>query len=273
MSPDALYQQIVAKRSYLCVGLDTDITKIPTHLLDEPNPLLEFNRAVIEVTKDFCVSYKLNLAFYESAGEQGWNVLQETLKLIPPEIFVIADGKRADIGNSSAMYARSAFETYNFDAATVHPYMGKDSIEPFLNYENKYAVLLALTSNRGSSDFQKLKLDNGNCLYEEVLEQSATWGGPDKLMYVAGATHPEEFKRIRAIVPDHFLLVPGVGAQGGDLETLSKNGFNKQVGLLVNSSRSIIYAGQDEDYKEKIKEAAKSLQMEMSVILEEEDML
>jgi orotidine-5'-phosphate decarboxylase len=273
MSPDALYRQILAKRSYLCVGLDTDISKIPPHLLDFPNPLLEFNKAVIEVTQEYCVSYKLNLAFYESAGENGWEVLQKTIDLIPSEILIIADGKRADIGNSSAMYAKSAFNTYNFDAATVHPYMGKDSIDPFLNYEDKYAVLLALTSNSGSADFQKLRLDNGNFLYEEVLQQSAQWGGPDKLMYVVGATHPEEFKRIRELVPDHFLLVPGVGAQGGDLESVSKNGFNDRVGLLVNSSRSIIYAGSDEDYAIKARDAAKKLQMEMSNILDEVEMV
>lgn len=264
MNRSQLIEQIKAKGSFLCVGLDTDINKIPEHLLKEENPILAFNKAIIDATKDHCVSYKLNIAFYECLGAKGWEILEETLKYIPKDIFTISDAKRGDIGNTSKMYAKAFFENMDFDSVTVAPYMGEDSVSPFWAYDNKWVILLALTSNKGGDDFQRISDENGP-LYKHVMEKSAQWGTDGNLMYVVGATRPEMFKEIRAISPDHFLLVPGVGAQGGTLEDVCEYGLNKDIGLLINSSRGIIYSGKGEDFAEKAKEEAKKLQSQMSV--------
>jgi len=270
-----LFEQIKQKGSFLCIGLDTDIDKIPKHLLQYPDPVFEFNRSIIDATQDLCIAYKINTAFYESLGVKGWQSLQKTWEYIPKNIFTIADAKRGDIGNTSAMYADAFFNVeksgLGFDAITVNPYMGEDSVMPFLQFKNKWVILLALTSNKGSQDFQvsqKLEGLGSRFLYELVLEQSQQWGNPDNMMYVIGATHPGMFSHIRSLVPDHFFLVPGVGTQGGDLNQLAKNGMNKQCGLLVNASRSIIYASGDANFAENTRSEAMKLREEMKVLLE-----
>ncbi|MCE6990468.1 orotidine-5'-phosphate decarboxylase [Dyadobacter sp. CY323] len=271
MNYKELFQQIVKKKTYLCVGLDTDIRKIPAHLLKTEDPIFEFNKQIIDATADFCVSYKPNIAFYEALGPKGWESLQKTVDYIPKSHFSIADAKRGDIGNTSGLYARTFFDAsssgLDFDSVTVAPYMGSDSVKPFLEFENKWVILLALTSNPGSSDFQRLRSDDLN-LYEHVLRTSQTWAGPDRMMYVVGATQASEFEKIRTIVPEHFLLVPGVGAQGGNLEEVSRFGMNPHCGLLVNASRSIIYAGNGHDFAEKAKQEASALQKEMEIYLD-----
>lgn len=265
-----LFNQIITKKSYLCVGLDTDIQRIPKHLLALEDPIFEFNKQIIDATLDLCVAYKPNTAFYETQGAAGWASLKKTIDYIPSTHLVIADAKRGDIGNTSSMYARAFFEHLNADALTVAPYMGVDSVKPFLAFEGKWVILLALTSNEGSQDFQ-MDTVNGTAmpLYEKVMRTAQSWGTSDNLMYVVGATHPEKFKEIRRIAPEHFLLVPGVGAQGGDLQKLSEYGLNDHCGLLVNSSRGIIYASNGEDFAEKARASALILQTEMQVILEE----
>ena len=272
MTYDELYLQIIEKKSYLCVGLDTDIRKIPSQLLQEGDPVLAFNRAIIDATADYCVAYKPNIAFYEAQGPKGWESLRKTLDYIPKSHFTIADAKRGDIGNTSGLYARAFFDPaaagLDFDAVTVAPYMGRDSVEPFLEYKNKWVILLALTSNPGGDDFQRLEID-GKPLYEYVLTTSQTWADSDRLMYVVGATQADAIAHIRKKVPDHFLLVPGVGAQGGSLKEVSRHGMNDKCGLLVNASRSILYAGNGPDFAEKAQAEAKAIQVEMERYLEE----
>ncbi len=264
-----LIEQIHQKKSFLCIGLDVDLTKIPQHLLQTEDPIFEFNKAIIDATHDLCVSYKPNTAFYEAYGLKGWQSLQKTIEYINskyPEIFTIADAKRGDIGNTSTMYAKAFLEDLNFDSVTVAPYMGKDSVEPFLAFENKHTILLALTSNEGAFDFQT-KLSDGKEIYKYVLETSKSWKNSQNLMYVVGATKAEYFTEIRQLVPDSFLLVPGVGAQGGSLQEVCKYGMNANVGLLINSSRGIIYASNGFDFAEKAREEALKLQKEMEGIL------
>ena len=248
MTKQELFNQIIKKESFLCVGLDADLEKIPDHLLELEDPIFEFNKQIIDATKDFCVAYKPNLAFYESLGVKGWESLQKTMEYIPGDIFTIADAKRGDIGNTSRMYAKTFFEYFNFDSVTVAPYMGNDSVAPFLEFGNKWVILLAATSNVGGLDFQYKKIEGGKRVFEEVLEKSLEWGNEENLMYVVGATRAEMLSDVRAIVPDAFLLVPGVGAQGGSLEEVVKYGMNDTCGLLVNSSRGIIYAGSGNDF-------------------------
>ncbi len=267
MNKEALTQEIKSKGSYLCIGLDTDFKKIPTHLLKEKDPIFAFNKVIIEETHDLCVAYKPNLAFYESLGAKGWESLEKTMELIPDNIFTIADAKRGDIGNTSSMYARAFFENMNFDSVTVAPYMGEDSVKPFLDFEDKWVILLALTSNKGSQDFQHLKVGESR-LFENVLTKSQEWGTEGQLMYVVGATQAGELQNIRKLIPDHFLLVPGVGAQGGSLEEVSKFGMNKDCGLLVNSSRGIIYNSNDTDFGKKAREAALEIQQSMQKYLD-----
>ncbi|MFT4759195.1 MAG: orotidine-5'-phosphate decarboxylase [Paraglaciecola sp.] len=268
MTKQQLYQNIQQKKSYLCVGLDTALDRIPTHLKDTADPIFEFNKQIIDATKDYCVAYKPNIAFYESLGSKGWASLEKTLDYIPDEHFTIADAKRGDIGNTSRMYAKTFFETMNFDSVTVAPYMGVDSVLPFLEFEDKWVILLGLTSNKGSQDFQFASQDGGMPLYEKVLRKAQEWGTPNNLMFVIGATHPEKFQEIRAIAPDNFFLVPGIGAQGGDLQGVSNYGMNNACGLLVNSSRGIIYAGGDsEDFADKAGAAAKKVQEQMAELL------
>jgi orotidine-5'-phosphate decarboxylase len=268
-----LVQQIKAKKSFLCIGLDTDLSKIPAHLLQHEDPIFAFNKAIIDATADLCVAYKPNLAFYESMGAAGWESLRKTMEYIPAHCFTIADAKRGDIGNTSAMYAKTFFEPsaagFNFDSVTVAPYMGSDSVTPFLAYSNKWVILLALTSNDGAKDFQFDSFENGEKVFERVLLKSSQWGSDENMMYVVGATRGEAFAAIRKLVPDHFLLVPGVGAQGGSLAEVCKYGLNKECGLLVNSSRAIIYASNTIDFAEKAREAALALQQEMEIILQE----
>lgn len=266
MTKQELINQIKLKQSFLCVGLDTDLTKIPTHLLKEKDPIFEFNKQIIDTTHDLCVAYKPNLAFYEVYGSQGWESLQKTIEYIPKEIFTIADAKRGDIGNTSSMYAKAFFENLNFDSVTVAPYMGADSVMPFLEFKNKWVILLALTSNKGADDFQFFDGEKEK-LFEKVLKKSKEWGNDENLMYVVGATRPETFVDIRKLVPDSFLLVPGVGAQGGELSEVCKFGMNKEVGLLVNSSRGIIYAGKDVDFAKKSRDEAVKIQKEMAILL------
>lgn len=266
MNRNELLEQIYSKSSFLCVGLDSDITRIPKHLLDVDDPIFEFNKAIIDATKDVCVAYKPNIAFYEALGGVGWTSLQKTLDYIPSTHFTIADAKRGDIGNTSTQYAKAFFETLDFDAITVAPYMGSDSVKPFFTFPNKWVILLALTSNEGSKDFQFLPSDE-QPLFEHVLETSKHWGTTDNTMYVVGATHPKQFQQIRTIVPDHFLLVPGVGAQGGELAAIARYGMNQQCGLLVNASRSIIFAGSGYDFAEQARCAALAIQSEMQVLL------
>lgn len=271
MTREKLFEQILQKKSYLCIGLDTDPKRLPEHLLDHEDPVFEFNRQIVEATADLCVAYKPNIAFYEAQGPKGWVSLEKTLEVIPEEIFTIADAKRGDIGNTSELYARAFFETMNFDSITVAPYMGADSVKPFLVQPGRWVILLALTSNPGSKDFQMLKLSDGNeeYLFEQVLRESANWASVGQMMYVVGATQGEYIERVRAIVPNHFLLVPGVGAQGGSLEEISRLGMNQQCGLLVNSSRAIIYASSGHDFADKARAAALEVQKEMEQYLEQ----
>jgi orotidine-5'-phosphate decarboxylase len=269
MTTQQLIEQIRLKKSFLCIGLDVDLTKIPPHLLETEDPIFEFNKAIIDATHDLCVSYKPNTAFYEAYGIKGWQSLEKTINYINekyPDIFTIADAKRGDIGNTSTMYAKAFFEDLNFDSVTVAPYMGRDSVEPFLAFENKHTIMLALTSNEGAFDFQTLET-NGNELYKTVLKTSKNWKNSQNLMYVVGATKAEYFTEIRKIVPDSFLLVPGVGAQGGSLAEVCKYGMSENVGLLINSSRGIIYASNGTDFAEKAREEALKLQVEMEEIL------
>lgn len=271
MTTQQLIDQIRIKKSFLCIGLDVDLTKIPAHILEKEDPIFEFNKAIIDATHDLVVSYKPNMAFYEACGLKGWIALQKTIQYLNenhPEIFTIADAKRGDIGNTATMYAKAFLEDLNFDSITVAPYMGKDSVEPFLAFENKHAILLALTSNEGAFDFQTLPVD-GKELYKQVLETSKTWKNNQNLMYVVGATKAEYFIEIRKIVPHSFLLVPGVGAQGGSLSEVCKYGLNAEVGLLVNSSRAIIYASNGADFAEKARAEALKMQQEMKALLGE----
>lgn len=270
MTTDQLITQIRTKKSFLCIGLDVDLTKIPQHLLQTEDPIFEFNKSIIDATHDLCVSYKPNTAFYEAYGLKGWQSLQKTNNYINenyPEIFTIADAKRGDIGNTSSMYAKAFFEDLSFDSVTVAPYMGKDSVEPFLAFEDKHTIMLALTSNEGAFDFQTKNTSEGKELYKVVLETSKSWKNSENLMYVVGATKAEYFTEIRKIVPHSFLLVPGVGAQGGSLAEVCKYGMNQNVGLLINSSRGIIYASNGADFAEKAREEALKLQQEMAEIL------
>lgn len=266
MDRQTLIQQIRTKKSYLCVGLDSDITKIPAHLLQKEDPVFEFNKAIIDATKDVCVSYKINTAFYESNGLQGWQSMEKTLNYIPKDIFTIADAKRGDIGNTSTQYAKAFFNAMHFDSITVAPYMGKDSVKPFLDFENKWTIVLGLTSNEGAFDFQYLKNENQE-LFKHVIQKVASWGTDENLMFVIGATKTAQLKEVREIIPNHFLLVPGVGAQGGSLEEVSKIGMNADVGLLVNASRQIIFASNGEDFAEKARGEALKLQAEMALYL------
>ncbi len=267
MTYQELFEAILLKRSYLCVGLDPDPYRLPKHLLKYENPILEFNKRIIAATSPYCVAYKPNTAFYESMGAAGWETLRQTLEFIPRGHFSIADAKRGDIGNTSKMYAHAYFEEMKADAITVAPYMGADSVMPFLEFEGKWVVLLALTSNSGSQDFQVLKVGE-EYLYERVILTSQEWATPDQLMYVVGATQTTELENIRRIAPDHFLLVPGIGVQGGSLEEVSKYGMNRRCGLLVNAGRSIIYASDGEDFAEAAAAEAKRLQEHMSNYLE-----
>lgn len=269
MTTQQLVAQIRKKKSFLCIGLDVDLNKIPQHLLSEEDPIFAFNKAIIDATSDLCVAYKPNTAFYEAYGVKGWQSLEKTINYLNekhPEIFTIADAKRGDIGNTSTMYARAFFEDLRFDSVTVAPYMGQDSVEPFLEFENKHTILLALTSNSGSKDFQMLSF-NEKTLFENVLKTSKTWKNSNNLMYVVGATQADYFKEIRKIVPHSFLLVPGVGAQGGSLKEVCKFGLNDNIGLLVNSSREIIYALNQEDFAQKSREKALAIQQEMAKFL------
>ena len=275
MHRNILLTQIKEKQSYLCVGLDTDITKIPKHLQQNKHAIVDFNKAIIDATKDFCVSYKINTAFYEANGSKGWDDMEETVNYIPSSHFKIADAKRGDIGNTSSQYAKAFFETLQFDAITVAPYMGEDSITPFLEYENKWTIVLGLTSNKGAKDFEMQRLVSTEknkeeaelFLYEKVINTVSKWGNPGNLMFVTGATQASELENIRKIIPDNFLLVPGVGFQGGSLSETSKYGMNKDCGLLVNASRAIIYAGAGEDFAEEAAIIANQYQTEMKKYL------
>ncbi len=270
MTTSELIEQIKIKQSFLCIGLDVETSKIPNSLLNSEDPVFEFNKKIIDATHSFCVAYKPNTAFYEANGVKGWISLQKTIQYLNqnhPEIFTIADAKRGDIGNTSSQYAKAFFKDLNFDSVTVAPYMGKDSVEPFLAFQDKHTILLALTSNEGAFDFQTLTFE-GKPLYKSILSTSKTWKNSQNLMYVVGATKAEYFKEIRKIIPDSFLLVPGVGAQGGSLSEVCKFGLNKNIGLLINSSRGIIYASNGADFAEKAQEEAKKIQIEMKEILE-----
>lgn len=267
MNRQQIFQHILRKQSFLCVGLDTDTRKIPQHLLSEPDPVFSFNRAIVDATAPYCIAYKPNLAFYECMGTAGWTSLEKTVAYIRthyPDQLIIADAKRGDIGNTSAMYARTFFEEMDVDALTVAPYMGEDSVTPFLSYADKWVVLLALTSNRGSADFQLTADADGERFFERVLRQSQSWASADQMMYVVGATRGSLFADIRRLAPDHFLLVPGVGAQGGSLDEVCRYGMNSQCGLIVNSSRAIIYASSGTDYAEAAANAARTVQEQMA---------
>lgn len=266
MNKQQLFENIKRKKSFLCVGLDTDIKKIPRHLMEKEDPVFSFNKAVIDSTSSYCIAYKPNLAFYESMGVKGWMAFEKTVRYVRdkyPDQFIIADAKRGDIGNTSAMYARSFFEELDMDAVTVAPYMGEDSVTPFLTYEGKWVILLALTSNKGSHDFQFTEGKDGERLFERVLRKSQEWANDENMMYVVGATQGRMFEDIRKIVPDHFLLVPGIGAQGGSLEDVCKYGMNSRCGLIVNSSRAIIYADNGEDFANAAGEEAHKMQLLM----------
>jgi orotidine-5'-phosphate decarboxylase len=279
MTRKQLIQQIQLKKSYLCVGLDTDLTKIPKHLQSHPDAAFEFNKQIIDATQDLCVAYKINTAFYEAMGLKGWEAMEKTVNYIPKDQFIIADAKRGDIGNTSSQYAKAFFEAMDFDAITVAPYMGEDSVKPFLEFENKWAIVLGLTSNAGSKDFEQLKFvdknnvvgdetnDGGEFLYETVLKKVSSWGTTENLMFVIGATKASDLEHIRKIIPNHFLLVPGVGFQGGSLKEVSKYGLNKDCGLLVNASRAIIYAGEKEDFATEARAIAQEYQSEMAAYL------
>jgi orotidine-5'-phosphate decarboxylase len=273
MNRQQLTDLIRQKQSFLCIGLDTDSDKIPPHLLDYEDPVFEFNKQIIDATHPFAIAYKPNLAFYESRGTRGWISLEKTIRYLNTfgnRLFTIADAKRGDIGNTSEQYARTFFENLNFDAVTVAPYMGVDSVSPFLSFKDKWVILLALTSNTGSADFQMLRVNddlNERPLYQSVILKSRQWAGPESLMYVVGATRAEELSSIRKIIPDHFLLIPGVGAQGGSLKEVARFGMTKDCGLLVNSSRNIIYASQQKDFAGKAREEASKLQLQMKEML------
>lgn len=267
MNRQELVNQIKTKRSFLCIGLDTDINKIPKFLLKTEDPIYEFNKAIIAATHDLCVAYKPNLAFYEAEGVMGLLSMQKSLNQIPENIFTIADAKRGDIGNTSSMYAKSFFEHYGFHSVTVAPYMGSDSVKPFLAFKDKWVIVLALTSNEGASDFQFVESSTGEKLYEKVIRKCMSWGTPAQVMFVVGATKAEHLAHIRAFAPDNFLLVPGVGAQGGSLADVATYGMNKDCGLLVNASRSILYASSGEDFAEKAREEALKMQREMADLL------
>lgn len=267
MNREQLFEQIQKKKSYLCVGLDTDLEKIPKHLLETEDPIFEFNKQIIDATHQFAVAYKPNIAFYEALGAKGWASLQKTLEYIPKECFTIADAKRGDIGNTSALYAKAFFQQMNFDSITVAPYMGEDSVKPFLEFSGKWVILLIHTSNPGSRDFQLLETNDGHYVFQHVIFASQQWATPDQMMYVVGATHAEKIGAIRTLAPDHFFLVPGVGAQGGNLHAVSKAGFNGQCGLLVNSSRAIIYASDKTDFADAARREAKKVQEEMATHL------
>ena len=272
MTRKELFENIKRKRSFLCVGLDTDIKKIPQHLLSEEEPIFAFNKAIIDATAQYCVAYKPNLAFYESLGVEGWIAFEKTVKYIQtnyPDMFIIADAKRGDIGNTSEMYARSFFDHLNIDSVTVAPYMGEDSVKPFLGYEGKWVILLALTSNKGSHDFQMIKDTEGEQLFERVMRTAQTWATPEEMMFVVGATQGERFTDVRKVAPKSFLLVPGVGAQGGSLQDVCKYGMIEDCGLLVNSSRGVIYVSKGEDFAEAAAAAAAEVQKEMEEILKE----
>lgn len=272
MTRKELFENIKRKRSFLCVGLDTDIKKIPPHLLEEEEPIFAFNKAIIDATAQYCVAYKPNLAFYESLGVEGWIAFEKTVKYIQtnyPDMFIIADAKRGDIGNTSEMYARSFFEHLNIDSVTVAPYMGEDSVKPFLGYDGKWVILLALTSNKGSHDFQMIADTEGEQLFEKVMRTAQTWATPDEMMFVVGATQGERFVDVRKVAPKSFLLVPGVGAQGGSLQDVCKYGMIDDCGLLVNSSRGVIYVSKEKDFAEAAGKAAESVQKEMEAILKE----
>lgn len=269
MTSIQLFEQIRKKQSYLCVGLDTDIDKIPSHLKNSSDPVFEFNKQIIDATREYCIAYKPNIAFYEALGPKGWESLQKTLDYIPKDIFTIADAKRGDIGNTSSLYAKAFFEQMNFDSITVAPYMGEDSVKPFLKFKDKWVILLGHTSNPGAADFQLIESKvTGRKLYEEVILAAQKWGTPEQLMYVVGATQTDKIQQIRAIAKEHFFLVPGIGAQGGDLELVSKFGMNKNCGLIVNATRSIIYSSDGKDFQDAAKAEAKKLQSEMSRYLE-----
>ena len=270
MTKEQIFEHIRRKQSFLCVGLDADIRKLPACLLQEEDPIFSFNKAIIDATAPYCVAYKPNLAFYESMGVRGWVAFEKTVAYLRqhhPDQFIIADAKRGDIGNTSAMYARTFFEEADLDAVTVAPYMGEDSVTPFLTYEDKWVVLLALTSNKGSHDFQLMTDEQGERLFEKVLRKSQEWAGSDRMMYVVGATQGRAFEDIRRIVPDHFLLVPGVGAQGGSPEEVCRDGMNAQCGLLVNSSRAIIYADSTENFAQVAGQKAREVQLQMAAEL------
>ena len=267
MTREELIAQIRIKKSFLCVGLDTDLEKIPAHLLDLEDPIFEFNKAIIDATKDYCVAYKPNIAFYECHGPKGWESLKKTLDYIPKNIFTIADAKRGDIGNTSKYYADTFFKYLDADSVTIAPYMGEDSVTPFMDYKGKWVIMLALTSNKGALDFQFTKDQNNEELYKKVLRKSQKWGTDENLMYVVGATRAEGIGEVRKMVPNHFFLVPGVGAQGGSLEDVANFGWNKDCGIIVNSSRGIIYASDQEDFESEAGREAKALQQKMEAIL------
>lgn len=272
MNREELFQLIKKKRSFLCIGLDTDIKKIPKHLLSTDDPVFEFNKQIVETTHSVTVAYKPNIAFYESLGSAGWDSLEKTVKYIrsvTSDIFIIADAKRGDIGNTSALYAQTFFSTYDFDAVTIAPYMGADTVAPFLEYKDRWSIILALTSNKSAYDFQYIQDKNDKPLFENVLETARKWGSSDQIMFVVGATKAEALQEIRKIAPNNFLLVPGVGAQGGSLEEVAKYGMNDHCGLLVNSSRGIIYASTGEDFSIVASQKATELQMEMALYLED----
>lgn len=274
MNRSSLIEEIKKKKSFLCVGLDSSPDKLPAHLKGKPGAIFEFNRQIIDATSDLCVSYKINTAFYEAMGTRGWEAMEQTVDYIPSSHFKIADAKRGDIGNTSSQYAKAFFETLKFDAITVAPYMGEDSIRPFLEYEGKWTIVLGLTSNKGAEDFEMLQVADKNNqqamparLYEKVISTVSQWGTPENLMFVTGATQAQELDNIRQLIPQHFLLVPGVGFQGGSLQEVAKHGLNKDCGLLVNASRAIIYASEAENFAEEARQIAKQYQEEMSGLL------
>lgn len=266
MNRAQLVSEIKRKKSVLCVGLDTDLKKVPAHLFAEEDPVLAFNKAIIDATKDYTVAYKINTAFYEAQGLKGWESMQKTLEYIPKDIFSIADAKRGDIGNTAEQYAHTFFKTYPFDSVTVAPYMGKDSVQPFMQFDGHWAIVLGLTSNAGSADFQ-LQPSGDELMYERVLKTVASWGTPDNLMFVIGATRKEQLQHVRQMLPDHFFLIPGVGAQGGDVPTVCENALNKDGGILINVSRAVIFASSGEDFAVKAGEAAKDYQQQMAAYL------
>lgn len=275
MTQSSLLEQIKAKKSFLCVGLDVDWDRIPESLNNEPDAIFAFCKRIIEATAPFCVAYKPNIAFFEAYGLEGWKSLEKIMDFLNqqyPEVFTIADAKRADIGNTSKRYAKAYFEQFEFDSVTIAPYMGKDSVEPFLEYKEKYAILLALTSNEGASDFQFLNTE-GKPLFEQVIEKSRNWQNANQLMYVVGATKAQALQKIRTLIPDSFLLIPGVGAQGGSLEEVAINGLNQQCGLLVNSSRGIIYASSGNDFDQVAGQVARDLQEEMAFHLRQKGII